>query len=352
MSRLFSHPGKLTIVARITITLLISIIIPLVSGLATNSQGVSVLNPFEQFMLGGLVFLAMTLTTVSHEISEILRLRQREHQLWEIRYPVDAMLSNMRTAFIKILGEGPLEENLFAQYFQRVLSQISDSIYQASTKQELRVDELTFGTTDLLLAIFERRACDTLRFIHALDSRPNNFDFSPWSRSYYRELTRLSALKKISIQRLFIFGSQSDLADPMAQKLFAFHATNEHHDFRIISRADWTAIVRGHNIPEGHAEFGVWGDILVYTALRSSAVHMEGSYISLPQAIARFREVFDAGWRLGTTLTDPSSGGHVSVDDLFKNDPVLSTPESVQRSTALQMPESRKSEIESNAGET
>lgn len=324
MSR-FSLPDKWKIVSRIGATLVFSILVPLFTGLASDSQGKPLLTAFEQFMLGGFVFIAITLTTAAHDITEILRIRQQEQQLWEIRQPLDAMLVNMRKAFVKILGDGPYEENLFAQYFQRVVSQISESVYQASTKRELRVDELTFGTTDLLLEIFERRGRDTLRLVHMLDARPNNFDFSTWSRSYYRELTRLAAAKKITVRRLFIYGDESDTLTPLAQKLFAFHATNDGFESKMISREDWSAIVRGHNIPEGHAEFGVWGDILVYTALRSSPVHMEGSYISLPQTITRFREVYDAGWRLAaetTAIIKPS--GKVTLDELFNRDKVES----------------------------
>ena len=315
MSRIFS--GISTTVVKLIIPLLLSIIIPMFFSFATIG-GKPLLSAFEQFMLGGLIFLASTLISVSNEVSEMLKLRRQEHQFWDVQNDVDKLFANMRASFNKVLRESSPEENLFAQYFQGVLSEVSASIYMAATKKELRVDELTFGTTDLLLKIMERRARDTLRLVHSLDARPNNFDFSTWARSYYQELTQLAAADKISVRRLFIFGDETDLESPLAQKLFAFHTGNKGYEYRVISRADWMAIVRGNKLPEAHSEFGVWGDMLAYSAIRSSPVHMEGAYYSLPQVIERYREVFDAGWRLGTTLTPTSQvSGTVGVAELF-----------------------------------
>lgn len=317
MSRLLSRLGISASIVRLTITLLVSIIIPMFFSFATVN-GQPLLNAFEQFMLGGLIFLASTLISLSIEMSEVLTLRRRECQFWDVQNEVDKLFANMRASFNKVLRESPPEENLFAQYFQGVLSEVSASIYMAATKKELRVDELTFGTTDLLLKIIGRRACDTLRLVHSLDARPNNFDFSTWARSYYQELTHLAATDKITIRRLFVFGDEADLQDPLALKLFAFHTSNKGYEYKVISRADWMAIVRGNKLPEAHSEFGVWGDMLVYSAIRSSHVHMEGAYYSLPQFIERYREVFDAGWRLGTPLSLTSQvTGKVGVAELF-----------------------------------
>lgn len=302
---------------RIAVTVLVSIIIPLATGLLVDKNGNALLTPFEQFVLGALVFLTITSTTIGYEINRILEIRNREHEVAELHGTLETTLANIRASYLRITYAAASDVNLFAQYFERTLSIIADDIYHASTKGELRVDELTFGTTDLLLAIAGRKHYKMLRLVHCLDSRPNNFDFSTWARSYYQELTRLAAEEKVVIQRLFVYGEESELNDPLARRLLAFHATNKGYDYRLIQRDDWEAIVRGLKLPEAHNEFGIWGDSLIYMAIRSSLQHMEGTYTAQARTIARFKEVFDAAWRLSSADQQYKTAPRITVDELF-----------------------------------
>lgn len=317
MQQRFGSLAPWKIVGRVIGTVLVSIIIPLATGFATDSSGKPLLSAFEQVMLGGLIFLAVTLTSVSYQLSEMAQIRQHDAEIWEIRSGVDAMLTNMRVAYAGILNQQPHDQNLFAQYFERSLSELSENMHRASVKQELTVDELTISATDILLRIVELRGYSVLRLVHTLDARPNNFDFSTWSKSYYQQLTKLAEKDKISIRRLFIYGRKTDLETPIAQHLFAFHANTKGYDYKVISRSDWTSIVRGHSLAEAQSEFGVWGETLAYIAHKSGPTHMEGRYITNPDWIERLGNVFDAGWRMGSTATLQIKGP-VTLDELFK----------------------------------
>lgn len=310
---------QLGLAVRIVFTVLVSIIIPLVTGLAHNKAGRPILTPVEQFGTGCFVFLAITLTGISFDLGQLLKLREDEHEVWSIRQQVDGYLQNIRAAYVTILNNGTvLDENLPAQYFARILSSVSDDITEAAAKNELRVDELTFGTTDLLMKVMVHRGSQSLRLVHALDARPNNFDFTTWSRSYYAELTRLVGEGKLSsVKRLFLYGEDADLTDPLAQKLIAFHRANKGYDYRVLSRADWSNLVRGFGLHYAHHEIGIWGDLLAYIALKSSSADMQGFYTFLPQQIERLGELFEAAWRLGDRRDPVDGAGPVTVEDLF-----------------------------------
>ena len=317
-----NHEGKLHIglVARVVGTILVSIIIPLFTGFAHNKDGSPLLSNAEQFAVGCFVFLAITVTTVSYDLAELRRLRKSEHDVWQIRNQADEWLQNIRSSYVTLLHEGgPSELNLFAQYFMRIFSAVADDINEAAAKHELRVDELTFGTTDLLIKIMANRGDQILRLVHALDARPNNFDFTTWSRSYYADLTSLAKSGKIKeIQRLFIYDSEEDLNDAFAQCLFAFHESNSGYDYRSLRRSDWSNLVRGLGLHEADCEIGIWGDMLTYTAIRSSAAGMQGVYSCLPRQINRLRELFDAGWRLADRPPMPPKIVPVTVTELFR----------------------------------
>lgn len=334
MFRRSMRTARWQVVVKVSVTLLLSVVIPLITDLAHDKNGNPLLSPFEQFTLGGLVFLSVTLTTAAYEINQILMTERREQEMWECRHTVDTMLTNIRFAYHNVLEARQREENLFAQYFERILSSVAGDFYQASTKGELRVDELTFGTTDLLINIMDLHGAATIRLLHCLDARPNNFDFTTWAKSYYNDLTRMAATKRATIRRLFIYSNEAEIKSSLAQRLFAFHSSNSGYDFRLIQRGDWTAIVRGLKIPDAHSEFGVWGDLLVYRAIRSSFQDMEGCFISEPQRVVRFQEVFDVGWRMGTKV-EPRTAGLVTVDDLFQGQPLPVQQEVQQQSTVV-----------------
>lgn len=311
---------RISLITRIIGAVLVSIIIPLLTGFLHGKNGSPLFTSTEQLAVGFFVFLAITMTAVSYDLAELLRLRRSEHELWQIRNEADEWLSNIRASYVTLLNEsGALGLNLFAQYFMRIFSAVADDINEAAAKHELRVDELTFGTTDLLIKIMANRGDQTLRLVHALDSRPNNFDFTTWARSYYSELTSLTKEKKIKeIRRLFIYSNEEELNDGFAQTLLAFHASNPGYDFRILNRSDWSQLGRGLGLHEADCEIGIWGEMLGYTCLRSSAVGLQGIYTCLPRQIGRLGELFDAGWRLGEKPAIRVNAGPVTVTDLFK----------------------------------
>jgi hypothetical protein len=311
---------QVSLVVRIVGAILVSILIPVFVGFAHNSKGGPLFTNIEQFAIGCFVFVAITLTGVSYDLAALLRLRQSDYEVWRIRMQADEWLQNIRSSFVSLLQEGgPQQFNLFAQYFLRIFAAVADDINGAAAKNELRVDELTFGATDLLMRIMEARGDQILCLVHTLDARPNNFDFTSWSRSYYSELTSLAKSKKIAeIRRLFIYSSEDDLKDGFAQCLFAFHATNAGYDFRALPRTDWTNLVRGLGLHDVGSELGIWGEFLAYTALRSSSVGMQGVYTCLPRQIDRFRELFDAAWRLAERPAMRTDIQQVSVAELFR----------------------------------
>jgi hypothetical protein len=310
---------RIGLVARTAGTLLVSIIVPLLTGYAQNKNGTPWLNTDEQFVVGCFIFFAITLTAVGYDLAEIKRLRQTEYKVWTVRNQADEWLQNIRSSFVTLLQEGgELELNLSAQYFMRIFSAVADDINEAAAKHELRVDELTFGTTDLLMKIMENRGNQVLSLVHALDARPNNFDFTTWSRTYYADLTYLAKTGKIAqVRRLFLYDQESQLQDGFAKHLFQFHATNKGYDFKVLHRTDWNNLVRGLGLHGADNEVGIWGDFLAYNAIRSSSAGMQGVYTSLPRQVQRLRELFDAGWRLGEKPQVPFGDTPVTVSELF-----------------------------------
>lgn len=314
-------PTQTSLLFRGLSAVLVSVIIPLLTGvLFRDRKGDPVLNGFQQVEVGIFIFVVAGITSAVWDVNQLLRVERGRELEWQLREPVDTTLLSIRDCYLRILSQRTLTENLYAQYFARLLSSIDDQVYEASTKQELVVDELTFSTTDLVMKIMNQRAGQVLRLVHPLDMGPTEFDFRVWSVPYYRDLTSMAALGRIEIRRLFIYAKDDDLAHPTTVRLLDFHWRNQGHAFRIIRRSDWNDLLRGRKLPLTETDFGVWGDLFAYWFNRAGPAHIEGTYTTRPRRVEHFREVFDAAWGL-SPMPEPRPGDPMTVYQLFEGVP-------------------------------
>jgi hypothetical protein len=298
-----------------------SILIPILTGvLITKPTGVPLLSGFEQFTLGVLTFLVIEVVGISWNIHKLVRIERLTRDVIEAREPIERTLENIRASYMKILERQGLEDNLFALYFARLFSGLDDKIYEAATKQELKVDEPVVAAKDLLFGICERGGIDLLRLVHPLDAEPTNLTFKIWRMQYYRDITRLAASGRVSVRRLFICSDDSQLENPTFSRLFDFHARNPGYDYRIINKADWDALVAAHDLPSSEEDFGVWGSAYTWVQTKYSQYALAGVYSSQRRNIEIYTDMFDAAWNLAK-VPAPRPGEFVTVYELFEGAP-------------------------------
>jgi hypothetical protein len=317
MTKLNNDSSRFTLGLRIGATVILSILIPLITEYAVNRSGTNLFTAYESIALGIFIFLVATTTTIAFEVNRLLAIRNMQQELWIINDTVDTTLNNIRARYLNLIHDRPYNENLIAQYYYEVLDEISEKVHIASTKREVSIDQRTFGLTELLLKIVEQRGHDTIRLIEPINGETNSLNFSTWAKMYYQELTRIASENKdIVVRRLYVYKDRTDIEDQMIQRLFAFHASNDGYEFRILSQDEWIAIVKGRLLSQSQSTFGVWGDFVVYVGIRSSSSSMEGIFMDHPQQIARFRNAFDAGWKLAT-IPLVQADVPVSLEELF-----------------------------------
>src|SRR4051794_33172335 len=71
---------SLHLAGRVIITILVSIVIPLATGLLQDRNGISLLTPFEQFTIGAIVFVSLSLTTIGYDLSKLLALKTKDRR--------------------------------------------------------------------------------------------------------------------------------------------------------------------------------------------------------------------------------------------------------------------------------
>ncbi|MBO0783042.1 MAG: hypothetical protein J2P37_29860 [Ktedonobacteraceae bacterium] len=293
---------------------------PLLTGIISHKNGTPVFDVFQQIMLGFAVYTVMAVTRLSWSTAALVSIERRLESSRNLRRSIDRKLEEIRESYFAILERVDYDKNFPAQYFDRMISSLQDRLYNAATKEEVRVDELSFACTEIICTVVANRKNQTLRLVYPLSNK--DFVFDTWSRGYYRTLVQLAATKQVAeVRRLFIYDSPEDLRQVNFKRLFDFHMRAPRFDCRLVSRADWVKLQRDLRIHEGADDFGVWGDLIVYRAVAAQPDHIEGIYSAQLRTVEQYKEFFDLGWRHGKTPDPCPDTVPMSLFELFEGTP-------------------------------
>ena len=271
---------------------IVAVVIPLVIGIIPSIK----ISSLDQFFIGVLVYVTVTVAGLSYDIVRLLDQRVRAVPLERIEDLFGVHLHNIAAGFKQIVQHSHQERDLFTEYFTRAIEKFEDQINVASSKRELVVNELHVSTTSMLLHCLFGRESDLLRFVHYFQD--NEFMLDVWSRGYYTLIVKMIEERHIrEVRRLFVYTDRSQLDDPTSKRLIEFHLRQRGYDCRVISDADYKKLIKDANL--GTLDFGIYGDLYVYETRYATAQRIEGIYSSAPSRVRSFIEAFDNCWRHG-----------------------------------------------------
>ena len=306
--------------ARTLLEVAASVIVPLIAMTIKDSKNQQIFNTFDQLMIGFAVYTVLTLTRLAWTNGQLLEIERDLERSKNLRRAIDKRLEELRDSYFTVLEKADYDKNFPAQYFTRVLDSLGDRLYSAATKEEVRVDELSFACTELVCNVIANRNDQILRLVYSLNNE--QFAFDTWSRGYYKSLVGLAAGKKVrEVRRLFIYDDDPQLSKAEFIRLFHFHLRAPRFSCRLISRADWLKLEKDLRIPDGGDDFGVWGDLLVYRAVAARPDHIEGVYSAQHRTVQQYTEFFDIGWRHGREPDPCDAATPMTLHELFEGTP-------------------------------
>lgn len=307
-----------SLVARFLGTLIVSILIPWVTGVLStySNKPEDVLTPINQYFLGVLVFLALSNAGVVWELAKLKQQHKQENKIGYIKDQFGTLLSNINTSYDELIRMRRISNDLYTAYFYRSLQQFEQRLYEAATKQELQVNELHFSTTDLLLSCFTGRPNDIIRLVHFLED--NSFMFDVWSQGYYRQIVKLVNESAVTeVRRLFVYKDAAELSTPESQRLLEFHARQPGYDYRVVPFSDFMKFCRDMRTNENGTDFGIYGDWYVYTTRSATADRIEGVFSSSEMVVKAYIDLFDRCWNHGMAH-HPTSEPPMTLYELFE----------------------------------
>jgi hypothetical protein len=263
----------------------------------------------EQYFLGLLIFVALSLAEVQHsieqssdQVAKIALHERRELAIWEARSELDQQLQEVRRLFHVLDEARETTTDLFYQYHVHKLSELEKSLRDATTKFELTIDESMFTVTAWLMSsAFRGQGDDILRAV--LPTASLEFFFDVHTRTFFqRTYNHVLGHKCAGVRRLVVLDRPEDLTDERLQRLAAFHQGTDGYECQVVTRAVYDRIVSDYKLNRLIVDFGIYGNSYLYKALKNANTEIVGNYSRDAEEIKSFTECFESCWESGTPI--------------------------------------------------
>jgi len=325
-----SPEPELENVVDIRLLLFINIVVAAFAPILVKVWNAHLFTPAEEVFFALVCFIVLTVFEISLVIRGVTRKIRSDFDLWESRDEVDAKMYEIRRMFHKVTENSFGPSDLFVSFFSRKIDQLDDLLVDATTKQEVRIDETMFQvTSELLYSAFDGRSGDIFRALHYCAD--NDFFFDIHSRRYFRQAYDLLQARKIKqIKRLIVYSAECELQDDKTKLLVAFHSSNKHYDCRLLSVENFNRILDDFGLHYLMRDFGIYGESYLYKAYVNRRDKIIGSYSKNPNEIRRCIECFEACWISPSAIIPKAltGGQKVLIDELLARDPVAAASSS------------------------
>jgi hypothetical protein len=311
------------------VNLLISVAVPL----AITAASPDLFSAGESYLLGVLLFIALTTLEIYVLADQAFKKELRLGKIWDARQRLDSRLQEVRRLFHDVEEHKVGEPDLFVYFFNKKLGDLESTLRDASSKQEIRIDETMLEvTTWLYNSSFHGRDEDIFCAIHFTSD--NAFFFDVHARRYFSQAFQLVESGRIKgVRRILIFADAEELEEDKTRKLIAFHQNTDGYDCRTLSRPIFERIVRDYALHHLVKDFGIYGRSYLYKGVVNRVDEIEGYYSRDKLEINRFIDCFQTCWETGQEPRPVDVNAKVTMDWLFTAGQSNNIP-SVQKGTS------------------
>lgn len=316
-----TRPALRVLVALVNV--IVAIGVPLLIGLLNKNP----FSPSESYLLGVLLFIAVTSLEIYLLAERAFAKEVRVQQVWAARTDLDSRLQEVRRLFHSVQEKKVATDDLFVRFFDHRLKMLERDLRDAESKHEVRIDGTMLEvTTWLLESSFAGRDEDIFRAVHFTSD--NDFFLGLHSRRYFSQVKDLVGSGRIKgVKRLIVDdGDGPAFADPCSQRIVDFHHHAERYECRRLSRSAFAEVLRDYQLESLVRDFGIYGQAYLYKGVRNTAEEIIGHYSREPDEIARFIDCFETCWDSATATTCSGSSPVVSLDALFAPSPPTNQP--------------------------
>lgn len=287
------------------------------SALAPGFVGRLVLEEGEEFTdaqnfgVGALVFLALTLVEVLVRVQRLEEGQELERVAIRFRSEVDADLVAVREA-IDTAAATAGTRSLLVEFCAQDLRKLRTAVESVVAAREIVVDQSHLYLSDSVLNVLTPN--DVVRLVHRL--RLNDEITSPHELEWLRKVDELARKGRIrQVQRLFLYDEDAQCNEAGSLKLIAAHVHDRRYDCRLMPSETYDELIHQYGVPEDVVDFGIYGSHCVFAAteyghgaLRGT---LKGVFKMQLEEVERFTRAFDALWQSSVTRRPDKPEGDV-----------------------------------------
>jgi|SRR6185437_2529658 len=276
----------------------------------------SPLQPFQEWVIGGIFFLSLSCIETLQIVKSTAELQIQEHRTWIDQDEFDSLLSSIRNDYRNMrlhTGAGGVE--FVRQLLRHRVEKLRDEIHVTSESQEVYADNNHAVDTSRVTDIFRSHKASTFSEVFLIDDGQEMFGI--YGGAYFKQIHELTVSGDITeVKALLVVKSSDAAALDKAEKLLSFYKSTPKYDVRVLSTEDFGTIRMDTGL-EAFEDFGIYGDTLLFQTMAYEPTNL-GKFSYSGVKIRRFKAFFDACWNLPERLKLKPHSPALGVDEAIK----------------------------------
>jgi len=277
----------------------------------------------DEVLLAINLFLSFLLVDIAWLLGKIDRQSLGQYQLWQLREPFDAVLSNIRRSSYEITKHSYGQKDIFVAHFMKQLRDLETKITEVADKRLLHVQADHFLSVDNVLDAFLGDAERIWRYTWEITRDDRLFRELAWSQ-YFEKTARMVMARQINeIRSILMVEDRDVLESPRVKKLLDFFATNDGLSCRIILKNNYQRLCADNCDFMTYEDFGIYGNRLLFLTEQYEPVII-GVFTKDEERIRQYMSLFDMMWTSASVTFDNPSKiiPTVTLEELFAFDSI------------------------------
>jgi len=256
------------------------------------------------FIIGLLVFVAVTVLELTLTARRILALRREQSVIWRADDEATMHLHNILVHTRQVASAAYGKHDRYLRYFMGEIVLLESKLREAAEQKDLVVSSDEFQSPQDIEGAFRQGSRERLfRYTWPIDAAGSVFTSTGWR--YFFDLTiRMLAEETLTGVRALLILNDEDLLDsPNVQRLLTFYSTIAHTEAKVVLRRDLVAIAERNEVRKDLIDFGIYDDSLLYVT-----EHANGRFSKDEFRIRLYLRLFDTIWSSAGVVIAGSQG--------------------------------------------
>jgi hypothetical protein len=249
-------------------------------------------DPAATFIVGLLVFVAVTVLELTLDARRILALRREQSVIWRADDEATMHLHNILVHTRQVASAAYGKHDRYLRYFMGEIVLLESKLREAAEQKDLVVSSDEFQSPQDIEGAFRQGSRERLfRYTWPIEAAGSVFTSTGWRYFFDLTIRMLAEDTLTGVRALLILSDANLLSSPNVQRLLTFYSTIAHAEARVVLKRDLVAIAERNEVRKDLVDFGIYDNSLLYVT-----EHANGRFSKDEFRIGLYLRLFDTIW--------------------------------------------------------